>query len=101
MQMNLERRSAIVTGGAQGIGLACVRSLIEEGARVAVADLNAELAQAAAAKFPGKAIPITCDVSDSESVAAMIDRAEAEFGPISVLVNNAGIAIGGNFLELA
>lgn len=98
--MDLDGQTAIVTGGAQGIGLGCVRSLVGEGARVAIADLNFEVAQAAAREFGDKVIAIACDVADGSAVAAMVEKAERTLGPVSVLVNNAGIAIGGDFLEL-
>ena len=97
--MDLDGQVAIVTGGAQGIGLACVRSLVGEGARVAIADLKLEVAQAAAREFGDKVIAIACDVADATAVAAMVEKAEQALGPVSVLVNNAGIAIGGDFLE--
>jgi NAD(P)-dependent dehydrogenase (short-subunit alcohol dehydrogenase family) len=98
--MDLDGQTAIVTGGAQGIGLGCVRSLVKEGARVAIADLNMDVAQTAAREFGDKVITISCDVSDQKSVLAMIDQAERGLGSVSVLVNNAGIAISGDFLEL-
>lgn len=97
--MDLDGQVAIVTGGAQGIGLGCVRALVAEGARVAIADLKLEVAQAAAREFGDKVIAIACDVADGAAVAAMVEGAEQSLGPVSVLVNNAGIAIGGDFLE--
>jgi glucose 1-dehydrogenase len=97
--MDLDGQAAIVTGGAQGIGLGCVRALVGEGARVAIADLKLEVAQAAAREFGDKVIAIACDVADAAAVAAMVEQAERALGPVSVLVNNAGIAIGGDFLE--
>jgi NAD(P)-dependent dehydrogenase (short-subunit alcohol dehydrogenase family) len=100
MTMDLDGQIAIVTGGAQGIGLGCVRSLVREGARVVIADMKVDVAQAAAREFGDKVIVISCDVSDAKAVTAMVDQAERELGPVSVLVNNAGIALGGDFLEL-
>lgn len=98
--MTLEGKSAIVTGGAQGIGLACVEALVAEGARVAIADVKLEDAQAAATSFGDKAIAVACDVSQPDAVTAAVDAAEAAFGPVSVLVNNAGIALTGDILTL-
>lgn len=98
--MTLEGKSAIVTGGAQGIGLACVEALVAEGARVAILDVQREAAQAAAAAFGDSAIAVACDVSRPEDVAAAVDAAEAAFGTVSVLVNNAGIALTGDILTL-
>jgi glucose 1-dehydrogenase len=99
--MSLSGCNAIVTGGAQGIGRACVEALIDSGARVAIADLKLAEGTATAAAFPDKAIAIECDVADPKSVTGMIDRAEKELGPITILVNNAGIAIGEDFLSVS
>jgi 2-hydroxycyclohexanecarboxyl-CoA dehydrogenase len=83
-----ERRNALVTGGASGIGAATVRRLAAEGARVAVADLNEEGAREIAAEVDGVAVAL--DVSDDASVRAGIGRAVEELGSLQVLVNNAG-----------
>jgi NAD(P)-dependent dehydrogenase (short-subunit alcohol dehydrogenase family) len=98
--MTLEGQSAIVTGGAQGIGLACVAALIAEGARVTIADVKLEAAGAAAATFGDKAAAVACDVSKPEDVKAAVDAAEAAFGTVTVLVNNAGITLSGDILSL-
>ena len=98
--MMLSGRSAIVTGAAKGIGRACAEALAAEGARVAVTDVDLEAAKATAAAIGEAAVPIGCDVADDASVAAMVQTAIEALGPISVLVNNAGIAIGKDFLDL-
>ncbi|RAH99258.1 dehydrogenase [Acuticoccus sediminis] len=98
--MLLSGRSAIVTGAAKGIGRACAEALAAEGAKVAVTDIDLEAARATAASIGGDAVAIHCDVADDASVAAMLDAAIVALGPISVLVNNAGIAIGKPFLDL-
>ncbi|MEP9348641.1 SDR family NAD(P)-dependent oxidoreductase [Xanthobacter sp. KR7-225] len=98
--MTLEGQSALVTGGAQGIGLACVAALIAEGACVTIADVKLEAATAAAAPFGGKARAVACDVSKPEDVKAAVDAAEAAFGTVTVLVNNAGITLSGDILTL-
>lgn len=85
------RRSVIVTGGAAGIGLATVRRFAASGYRVAIVDRNGELAHAVAADLPGSHVAIACDVSSESQVQNAVRRAEAECGPIDVLVNNAGI----------
>lgn len=90
---------ALVTGAAQGIGYACAEALAEDGARLVLADINAAGAQAAAEKLSGGALAITCDMSDPAQINAMFDRIEAEIGPVSILVNNAGIALPQDFLE--
>jgi 2-hydroxycyclohexanecarboxyl-CoA dehydrogenase len=88
--MRLEGRTALVTGGTGGIGSATCSRLAAEGARVAVADLDADRARELAAEIDGLGVEL--DVRSTESVAAGVAAAEAELGPISVLVNNAGIA---------
>jgi len=79
---------ALVTGAAQGIGRAIATALAEDGRRVIVGDLRTDAAGEAAAAIGGLAVAL--DVTDSASVAAAVERAEAELGPIEVLVNNAG-----------
>jgi len=87
--MRLKDKTAIVTGGASGFGEGIVRKFAAEGARVAIADINAAAA-AALAKELG-AIAITVDVTADASVKAMADQAMSAFGRIDILVNNAGI----------
>src|SRR5579859_1067587 len=86
--MRLEATTALVTGGASGIGAATARRLAAEGARVAVADVNEQGAREIAGEIDGW--PCTLDVADSESVKAGVASAVAEVGEIDVLVNNAG-----------
>ena len=86
--MRLEGRVAFVTGGASGIGRATAARLTAEGARVAIGDLDAEGAREVTAELDGFACAM--DVTDVASVRAGTAAAEAELGPIDVLVNNAG-----------
>ena len=86
---------ALVTGGAQGIGLACGEALAADGYRVVLADLHDGVAEAAR-ELGGAGY--VCDMGDPDAILAMIDRIEAEVGPVSALVNNAGIALPGDFL---
>jgi 2-hydroxycyclohexanecarboxyl-CoA dehydrogenase len=86
--MRLEGKTALVTGGASGIGAATARRLAAEGARVAIGDVNEQGAREVAAELDGFACPL--DVADVASVLAAVSGAEAELGPIDVLVNNAG-----------
>jgi 2-hydroxycyclohexanecarboxyl-CoA dehydrogenase len=86
--MRLEGRIALVTGGASGIGAATARRLAAEGARVAIADLDLDGARAVAGEIDGAAVEM--DVADAASARAGVAAAEAELGPIGVLVNNAG-----------
>ncbi len=94
-----ERPIALVTGGAQGIGYACGEALADDGARVVLADINAEGVQAAAAKLGRDSLGLACDMGEPAQIAALFERIEAELGPVSILVNNAGIAAPGDFLE--
>jgi 2-hydroxycyclohexanecarboxyl-CoA dehydrogenase len=86
--MRLEGRTAVVTGGASGIGAATARRLAAEGARVAVADLAEAGARDVAGEIDGLAVQM--DVADTESARAGVEVAEDAFGPLDVLVNNAG-----------
>jgi NAD(P)-dependent dehydrogenase (short-subunit alcohol dehydrogenase family) len=81
--------SAIVTGGASGIGAATVRLLLARGARVAALDLRPETA-------PEGALPLVCDVTDTEAVERAVATAAERLGGVDVVVNNAGIGAGGD-----
>jgi len=94
-----DRPIALVTGGAQGIGYACAEAIAELGHRIVLADINAEGVEAAAEKLGTDTLGIACDMGDPKAVNAMFDRIEAEAGPVAVLVNNAGVAMPGDFLE--
>ena len=94
-----ERPIALVTGGAQGIGYACGEAIAEDGARIVLADINEQGVKAAAERLGGDAVGIACDMGEPAQIAALFDRVEAEVGPVSALVNNAGIAMPGDFLE--
>ena len=87
---------ALVTGGAQGIGLACGRALAAEGYRVMLADIRDSVAEAAAG-IGGRGF--VCDVADTAALMGLFDQIEAEDGPVAALVNNAGIAKPGDFLS--
>jgi 2-hydroxycyclohexanecarboxyl-CoA dehydrogenase len=86
--MRLEGRIALVTGGASGIGAATARRLAAEGAQVAVADLDLDGARSVASDIDGAAVEM--DVADATAVRAGVAAAEAELGPLDVVVNNAG-----------
>ncbi len=91
----LDGRVALVTGGAQAIGLACVDALSEAGARVVIADANAAVAEASrdALRAEGRDVEMTVlDVTDSARVDAVADEVMKRYGKIDILVNNAGIA---------
>ena len=86
----LENRIAFVTGAARGIGRAIAERLAKEGARVAIADLDAEGAARAARELGERAFGVRVDVADSVSVRAAVGAAIAHFGRVDALVNNAG-----------
>ncbi|HBJ70565.1 MAG TPA: short chain dehydrogenase, partial [Alcaligenes faecalis] len=91
--MRLQDKVAIVTGGASGFGLGIAQRFAREGARVLIADLNAEQGQAAAAQIQaqgGQAIFAACDVSQGDEVHALLDIALRECGGLHIVVNNAG-----------
>lgn len=91
--MRLAGKSAVITGGATGIGLAIATSLAREGCRVAIAGRREDKLREAAASWTGdpKILTHAVDVTDRKSVAALFDWAEKTFGKIDILVNNAGI----------
>src|SRR4051794_16015126 len=86
--MRLEGRTALVTGGAGGIGAATARRLAAEGARVAVGDLDLDAARAVAGEIDGLATAL--DVADTASVGRAVAATADALGPVDVLVNNAG-----------
>ena len=98
----LTDRVVIVTGGGNGIGAAVCRRLGEEGARVAVWDVDAAAAEAMASAISsagGAALAVACDVTDHDGVGAAVAETEAALGPIGALVNNAGWDVFRPFLK--
>jgi len=104
-------RVAIVTGGASGIGAALVRALAARGATVVIADVDEDAAAAVAQRAgapdaapgtqePGQVSTAVLDVRDAAAVAGLVNRVAAEHGSLDLMVNNAGIAIGGLVEEL-
>ena len=87
--MQIPGHTALVTGGGSGLGAAVARELARQGAKVAVLDVNAAGAEAVAAEIGGLAL--RCDITDSASVSAALDAAEAALGPARILMNIAGI----------
>ncbi len=84
----LEGRTAVVTGGGSGIGRATCRRMAEEGARVAVLDVDGDSAGAVAAEIDGAAFAV--DVGDPAAMRAAVDSASAQLGGLSIIYNNAG-----------
>ena len=95
--MDLADKHVVVTGGASGIGAASARVFARLGARVVVADLNAEGAGAVAAEVGGLAVG--CDVGSEADVRSLVAQAEQEHGPIDVFFSNAGVANGHSPLD--
>ena len=95
---SLSGKVAVVTGAAQGIGLAIARRFVAEGARVLLSDINGPAVEAAATEL--RQLAACADVSDRNAVDRMIAAANTEYGPIDILVNNAGIYRNTPLLEL-
>ena len=89
--MRLAGKSALITGAARGIGYHFAAAYVAEGARVAIADINGERAQAAADDLGDQAIAIEMDVTSQESIDTAVDTAIKAFGGIDILINNAAI----------
>ena len=94
--MSLQGKRALVTGGASGIGLAIARRFVQDGARVVIADVNREMAAAAAALYGKKMHSTAGDVSKLADAERMVREAVAWLGGLEILVNNAGIETCGS-----
>jgi NAD(P)-dependent dehydrogenase (short-subunit alcohol dehydrogenase family) len=94
-KFKLDRKTALVTGAGQGIGLACAEALAEAGAKVVIADRDSQLADAGCASLKAKGLGaeiVIMDVTDSKRVTEVADQLASRYGGIDILVNNAGIA---------
>lgn len=98
-QVALDGATVAITGGARGIGRATAATLLHAGMRIAIGDLDAELAERAASELGGAAIGLPLDVTDSSSFGRFLDAAAEALGPLEVLVNNAGIMNVGRFID--
>lgn len=96
-RFKLNGKKALVTGAGRGIGRGLAQALAEAGADVAIVDLIAENAEKTAAEISRatgrRTIAVSCDISNAESVNAMVEKVIAEFGRLDIAVNNAGISI--------
>ncbi|HZS76525.1 MAG TPA: 3-hydroxyacyl-CoA dehydrogenase [Ktedonobacteraceae bacterium] len=91
--MDIQNRVALVTGGASGLGAACVRLLTQSGAKAVIADLNAETGNALASELGSATAFVQTNVTDEASVQAAVDAALKNFGGLHILINCAGIGI--------
>ena len=95
--MKLENKVAVITGAAGGIGRAMAKRFVAEGAKVAIADLNAEAAAATARELaatgPGQTIAVTMDVTNEDSVNAGVAAVVQQWGTVDILIANAGVQI--------
>jgi NAD(P)-dependent dehydrogenase (short-subunit alcohol dehydrogenase family) len=91
MDLGLKDKKVLITGGSKGIGLACAKAFIAEGAKVALVSRSQENLDQAK-KSIGNAYTIAADLVDAAAAASMVERVEKEFGPIDILVNSAGAA---------
>ena len=95
--MELDGRTAVVTGAASGIGLALTERFLDEGMSVVMADIEQPVLEREAARIAGAGgavLPVVCDVSDPDQVAGLRDAAVAAHGAVHLLCNNAGVANG-------
>ena len=99
--MKLARKVAVITGAAQGLGLAYAKAFVAEGARVVLGDINDELGSAAAAEIGAAARYVHCDVTSPEDNEALMAAAMDAFGAVDISVANAGAVHHAPFLELA
>lgn len=97
LDISLEGKTAIVTGGGRGIGKAIAAALAEAGANVVIASRKLENLEAAAAEMkslPGNVVPMQCHVGHDEDVQKLLAATQAEVGPVDVLVNNSATNLG-------
>jgi glucose 1-dehydrogenase len=97
--LKLKNRTAIITGAARGIGLACAERFIAEGAHVVIVDVLDEIGKAEAKRLG--ATYLHCDVSKSSDVNAAVAAVVKQHGAVDILLNNAAISISGDFLEIS
>ncbi|MBT8002580.1 MAG: SDR family oxidoreductase, partial [Rhodospirillales bacterium] len=104
MQISLEGRSAIITGGSRGMGRAMSLRFAESGADVAIVSRSQDLLDETKAEVEavakGRVMAVSCDVTDAAAIADMFGTVNGEFGKVDILVNNAGTSARGPFEEI-
>ncbi len=96
---SLQGKVVAITGGARGIGRATAQALVRKGAKVAIGDLDRELAERTATELGGETLALELDVTDRGSFEGFLDQVEERLGSLDVIVNNAGIMPLGKFVE--
>ncbi len=96
----LDGKTALITGAARGIGLAFAKAYVAEGARVAIADIDIDRAQAAASETGEAAIAVQMDVTDQASIDAAVAATVDAFGQIDILINNAAVFSAAPIVEI-
>ena len=99
--MRLQGKTALITGAARGIGLAFAQAYVAEGAQVAIADINLDAAQAAAATLGAQAHAVALDVTRQDSIDAAFAEATARMGHLDILINNAALFSAAPIVEIS
>lgn len=100
MDLRLDGRVAVVTGASRGLGRAAALALVDEGARVVAAARSVDALEQLRATAPERIVAAPCDMTDLDAVAGLVDVAVEAFGSIDIVVNNAGIAPAGAFVDM-
>ncbi|MFC5973990.1 SDR family NAD(P)-dependent oxidoreductase [Halomarina salina] len=96
MMGRLAGKTAIITGACSGIGFGIAEAYVDEGARVAIFDVETDDFESVNAQLDGETLTVECDVMDSNDVQSAVDRVLDEWGQIDIVVNNAGIVVRNN-----
>jgi NAD(P)-dependent dehydrogenase (short-subunit alcohol dehydrogenase family) len=99
----LQQKIVLITGGSGGLGRALAQAFLRQGCRVVITSRNQERLEVAVKKINpngGQLLPVPCDITERRQVAALEEKIKAEWGTVQILVNNAGLAQAGSFLEM-